>query len=77
MVDVPDDFPRGFAAPTTVSGAQQKFMARKIDGRFVVELTKEEFRAHWLYCEDLAPQLSDRNPWVAAAQRTWNSPWIP
>lgn len=60
MVDVPEDFSRGFAAPTTVPGAQQKFMARKIDGRFVVELTKEELRARWLYCEDLAQQLAAR-----------------
>lgn len=60
MDDVPADFPRGFPAPTTVPGAQPKFVARKIDGRFVVGLTKKELRDRWLYCEDLAQQLAAR-----------------
>ena len=56
---VPEDFPRGDTA-TTVPGAQLKFIARKIDGRFVVGLTEEERRGRWEYCEDLAQQLAAR-----------------
>lgn len=56
---VPEDFPRGDTA-ATVPGAQLKFIARKIDGRFVVGLTAEELRGRWEYCEDLAQQLAAR-----------------
>jgi hypothetical protein len=56
---VPDDFPRGFTA-ATVPGSQLKFLARKIDGRYVVGLTEGELHGRWAYCEDLALQLTDR-----------------
>lgn len=56
---VPMEFPREFSAPT-LPGAQTKFTARKIDGRFVVGLTESELYERWVYCEDLAQQLSDR-----------------
>lgn len=59
MKAVPEDFPRGHTAPT-VPGAQAKFVARKIDGRFVVGLTEAEHHERWLYCEDLAQQLAKR-----------------
>ncbi len=59
MGDVPVDFPRGFTAPT-VPGAQAKFMARKIDGRYVVGPTASELHERWVYCEDLAQQLAER-----------------
>jgi hypothetical protein len=59
MKDVPDDFPRGHHAPT-VPGAQPKFIARKIDGRYVVGLTEAELHDRWAYCEDLAQQLAIR-----------------
>ncbi len=41
MNGVPEVFPRGDTA-ATIPGAQPKFIARKIDGRYVVGLTKEE-----------------------------------
>ncbi len=66
MKAVPEDFPRGFTAPT-VPGAQAKFVARKIDGRFVVGLTEAELHERWLYCEDLAQQLAARSQRKQAA----------
>lgn len=59
MCGVPKDFPRGDTA-STIPGAQPKFIARKIDGRYVVGLTKEELHERWKYCEDLAKQLAAR-----------------
>lgn len=59
MNGVPEDFPRGDIA-ATIPGAQPKFIARKIDGRYVVGLTEEERRERWEYCEDLAQQLTAR-----------------
>jgi hypothetical protein len=59
MKDVPEDFPRGRTAPT-VPGAQPKFIARKIEGRYVVGLTEAELHDRWDYCEDLALQLAAR-----------------
>lgn len=59
MTNVPEDFPRGFTAPT-IPGAQAKFTARVIDGRFVVGLTDGELQERWEYCEDLARQLAER-----------------
>lgn len=59
MKDVPEDFPRGFTAPT-IPGTQDKILARKIDGRFVVGLTEDELYERWDYCEDLAQQLAAR-----------------
>lgn len=52
----PDDFPRSVTA-STLPGTQPKFLARKIDGRYVVGLTKEELHERWAYCEDLVQQL--------------------
>lgn len=59
MSKVPEDFPRSTPA-ATIPGAQLKFTARKIDGRFVVGLTEEELYERWEYCEDLAQQLAAR-----------------
>lgn len=59
MNGVPEDFPRGDTA-ATIPGAQPKFIARKIDGRYVVGLTEEELHERWKYCEDLAQQLAAR-----------------
>lgn len=56
---VPEDFPRGLTA-ATIPGTQSKALARKIGGRFVVGLTKEELYERWDYCEDLAQQLAAR-----------------
>lgn len=58
-MDAPDDFPRSLP-DTTLPGAQVKFTARMIDGRFVVGMTKEELSQRWIYCEDLAQQLAER-----------------
>lgn len=59
MTDTPEDFPRGFTA-ATLPGSQPKFLARKIDGQYVVGLTKAELHERWAYCEDLAQQLAAR-----------------
>jgi hypothetical protein len=59
MADVPVDFPRECTVPT-VSGAQAKFMARKIDGRYVVGLSEYVLHEQWVYCEDLAQRLEER-----------------
>lgn len=56
---VPDDFPSSFTA-STLPGVQLKFIARKIDDRYVVGLTKAELHERWAYCEDMAQQLSER-----------------
>lgn len=56
---VPEDFPRGGTA-AAIPGAQLKFIARKIDGRYVVGQTEGELRERWEYCEDLAQQLAAR-----------------
>ncbi|MBI2746268.1 MAG: hypothetical protein HYX45_11850 [Burkholderiales bacterium] len=66
MNEVPEDFPRGFTA-STIPGTQDKFIARKIDGRFVVGLTEEERFERWSYCEDLAQQLAARTQRKLAA----------
>lgn len=66
MADVPVDFPRGCTAPT-VPGAQPKFMARKIDGRYFVGLTESELHERWVFCEDLARQLAERTRRKVAA----------
>ena len=59
MKKIPEDFPRGLTA-SALPGARPKFLARKIDGRFVVGLTDAEFHERWVYCEDLAHQLAAR-----------------
>ncbi|WP_341922229.1 hypothetical protein [Polaromonas sp. YR568] len=59
MKDVPEDFPRGFAA-STIPGTQAKFLARKIGERYIVGPTQEEIYERWDYCEDLAQQLAER-----------------
>lgn len=59
MKIVPKDFPSGFTS-STLPGTQPKFLARKIDGRFVVGLTDAELHERWVYCEDLAQQLAAR-----------------
>lgn len=53
---VPDDFPRD-PFPAALSGAQVKFSARKIEGRYVVGLTDDERKARFLMCSDLVEQL--------------------
>lgn len=59
MKDTPEDFPRDVVS-SALPGAHIKFNARKIDGRFVVGLTKAELHERWVYCEDLAQQLAAR-----------------
>ncbi len=54
---IPDDFPRD-PFPAALPGAQQKFVARKIDGRYVVGLTEEERRERYDACLDLVEQLT-------------------
>lgn len=66
MSKVPEDFPR-VAPAATIPGAQLKFAARKIDGRFLVGLTEEELCERWKYCEDLAQQLAARTQRKRAA----------
>lgn len=66
LTGVPEDFPRGFTA-ASIPGTQPKFLARKIDGRFLVGLTKDELYERWLFCEDLARQLTARTQRKKAA----------
>lgn len=54
---VPDDFPRD-PFPAALSGAQPKFAARLIEGRYVVGLTPEERAERYLGCLDLVDQLT-------------------
>jgi hypothetical protein len=54
---IPEDFPRqGILG--SVSGAQAKLLARKINGRFVAGPTHEELYAHYDNCADLVEQLT-------------------
>jgi hypothetical protein len=55
---VPEDFPHGDGIGS-VAGAQPKFAARLIEGRYVVGETEEERLERYLICDDLAAQLSD------------------
>ncbi len=59
LSDVPEDFPRGNTA-AALPGSQTKYLAREINGRFVVGLTQGELRERWENCEDLAQQLAAR-----------------
>ena len=54
---IPDEFPRD-PFPAAVPGEQLKFVAREIDGRFVVGLTAEERRERYRACLDLVEQLT-------------------
>lgn len=54
---VPEDFPR-HPFPASLSGAQPKFSARLIDGRYVVGPTEDELTARFLMCSDLVEQLT-------------------
>lgn len=56
-VVVPEDFPRD-PFPAALSGAQPKFAAREINGRYVVGLTPEERQERYLGCLDLIDQLT-------------------
>jgi hypothetical protein len=53
---VPDDYPRD-PYPAALGGAQPKFSARLIDGRYVVGLTGEERRERYLYCSNWVETL--------------------
>lgn len=54
---IPDDFPRD-PFPAAVPGAQPKFVARKIGGRYIVGLTEEGRRERYVACLDLVEQLT-------------------
>ncbi len=56
-VTVPDDFPHD-PFPAALPGAQPKFAARLIDGRYVVGLTPEERTERYVGCLDLVDQLT-------------------
>ena len=55
-VAVPDDYHRD-PHPAALGGAQPKFAARLIDGRYVVGLTDEERTERYLYCADWVETL--------------------
>lgn len=55
-VVVPDDYPRD-PCPAALGGAQTKFAARLVEGRFVVGLTDEERRERYLYCANWVESL--------------------
>ncbi|SFB90087.1 hypothetical protein SAMN05216344_10552 [Polaromonas sp. OV174] len=54
--NIPADFPRE-PYPGAIPGAQPKFIARKMDGRFVVGLTDEELQERYDVCAELIQQL--------------------
>ncbi|MEO3711470.1 hypothetical protein [Roseateles flavus] len=55
---VPADFPRPCGG--SVSGVQNKLIARKIDGRFIVDgMTDEELWTRYDTCRDLATKLTE------------------
>lgn len=70
-ISVPDDFPRA-GRSGAVSGAQTKFLARLIDGKFITGLTDEELRERYVACEDLVQQLARY-----AAQKLADNPSAP
>jgi len=53
---IPKDFPRD-PHPGAVPGAQEKFLARLVDGRYVVGLTDDELKERYDVCVDLVEQL--------------------
>ena len=59
MGAVPADFPRN-PFPTSLTGSQLKFSARKIGDRYIVGLTAEELQERYEMCQDLAGQLIAR-----------------
>lgn len=70
---IPEDFPRD-PYPGALPGAQEKLLARLINGRFVVGLTEEELEERYDACIDLVKQLvpyclrkqSENPSWTAA-----------
>lgn len=55
---VPTDFPRPCGG--SVSGAQNKLIARQIDGRFIVDgMTDDELIDRYDACQDLAMKLTE------------------
>lgn len=54
---VPADFPRSCGG--SVSGAQNKLIVRKLDGRFVAGMTDEELWVRYDACRDLVMKLSE------------------
>ncbi len=53
---IPTDFPRN-PFPSAVGGAQNKFSARRIGGKYVVGLTDDELIDRYEVCADLVEQL--------------------
>jgi hypothetical protein len=53
---IPEDFPRR-PNPGAVGGAQPKFLARKIDGKFITGFTAEELAERYDLAQDLVEQL--------------------
>jgi hypothetical protein len=60
-VVVPDDYPRE-PYPSGLGGAQPKFSARLIDGRYVVGPTEEERRERYLFCAGWVETLVEYFP---------------
>lgn len=54
---VPADFPRSCGG--SVSGAQNKLIVRKFDGRFVAGMTDEELWVRYDACRDLVMKLTE------------------
>lgn len=53
---VPEGFPRD-PWPAALPGAQKKYSARLINGRYIVGLTGEELVERYQLCEDMVQQL--------------------
>lgn len=67
---VPADFPRGTQAGT-LPGAAPKFLARLVDGRYIVGPTPEEVAVRHRGCVDLVEQLQKTVLQFAAQNPTW------
>lgn len=57
MAQVPPDFP-SVGHEGALPGAQEKYAARHIDGKFVVGLTDDELRERFEECSNIVAQLA-------------------
>lgn len=69
---VPEDFPRS-PFSSALPGAQTKFVAREIDGKFVVGLTEDELQQRYDTCIDLLEALVTYAQRKLRERRDWGT----
>ncbi|MFT7775340.1 hypothetical protein [Roseateles sp.] len=69
---VPNDFPRAIET-SALPGSTEKFVARLIDGRYVVGMTPDEVELRYEGCIDLVEQLQKAALQFATQNPTWSS----